>query len=213
MAHIVMVLKSDIRYDGRVRKEIRTLVEAGHRVDLVVSDYCKTGAGGEDLDVKIHYVPMTIWTSALRNLLGQFLFNRTAASVIKQLNPSHIHCHDLNALLAGVWAKDKVKAKLIFDAHELMPESMNGIKSQMWNFIEKRCISKCDYIIMPEKNRIAYFIKKYPNVSEVLLLENFPRKSEIPIVKNDVFRSIYPVSKEQKIILYTGKITPRRYIE
>jgi glycosyltransferase involved in cell wall biosynthesis len=66
---------------------------------------------------------------------------------------------------------------------------------------------------MPEKNRIAYFLKKYPNVSEVLLLQNFPRKTDITIEKKDIFRKIYPIGKEQKIILYTGRIAAERYIE
>ena len=216
MAHIVMVLKSDIRYDGRVRKEIRTLVEVGHRVELVVSDYDKRGAGGKDLGVKVHYIPMTIWPSASGNLLEQFSFNRTATSIIRQIKPSHIHCHDLTTLFAGVGAKDKVKARLVFDAHELKPERMNGIKRKTWNLIESRLINKCDYIIMPEKNRIAYFMQKYKNasnMSKVLLLQNFPRKSEIPIEDKDLFRKKYPINRAQKIVLYTGRIAPERYIE
>jgi glycosyltransferase involved in cell wall biosynthesis len=90
---------------------------------------------------------------------------------------------------------------------------MNGVKKGMLNYIEKWCIRKCDYIIMPEKNRIAYFIKKHKNIPKILLLQNFPRKSELSIEKEDIFRKIYPISKEQKIVLYTGKIAPERYIE
>ena len=76
MSYIVMVLIGDIRYDGRVRKEIGTLVSAGHRVELVVSDFSKSSAGGEDLGIKIHYIPMTIWPNPAMNFLEQLLFNR-----------------------------------------------------------------------------------------------------------------------------------------
>ena len=48
MAHIVMILIGDIGYDGRVRKEIRTLVAHGHRVELVVSDFSTNGGAGQD---------------------------------------------------------------------------------------------------------------------------------------------------------------------
>jgi glycosyltransferase involved in cell wall biosynthesis len=213
MAHIVMLLLGDIRYDGRVRKEIGTLLAAGHQVDLIVSDFNKGIPASEDLGVRIHHIPMTLWPNAAMNFLEQLSFNRKAASIIKNLGPTHVHCHDLSSLLAGVWSKRNVNRKLIFDAHELMPESMGGIKEDIWGYIERKCIKSCDAIIMPEKNRIAYFQKKYPNASKIWLLENFPRKSEIPIEKSDFFREKYPIRENQKIILYTGLLAAKRHIE
>ena len=190
-----------------------TLIAIGHRVELVVSDFGKGGSGGDDLGIKIHRVPMTLWSSPLRNFWEQIEFNRTAASLIKQLCPTHIHCHDLSSLLAGLWAKQTTKAKLIFDAHELWPESWGGIRERVWGYIERKCIGSCDQIIMPEKNRIAYFKGKYPRIPDPFLLENFPCKSEIPTQTFDLFRSVYPIRKNQKIILYSGLVGPGRNIE
>jgi len=203
MSHIAMVLIGDIRYDGRVRKEIETLARAGHCIDLIISDFSQDGFGGEDLGIRIHYVPMKLWPSPLLNFLEQLLFNRKAAAILKNLPITHIHCHDLSCLLAGVWAKKQLRAKLIFDAHELMPESMGGLKEVIWGQIEKRYIDSCDDIIMPEKNRIAYLKRKYANIPEPVLLENFPCKGEIPTETFDLFRISYP----------TGTICPGRYIE
>jgi glycosyltransferase involved in cell wall biosynthesis len=213
MSHIVMILLCDIRYDGRVRKEIHTLTAAGHRLELVVADFKRTGCGGEDLGIRIHYVPMTLWPDPAMNFLSQIVFNQKAAAIIRGLAPTHIHCHDLSTLLAGVWAKKKTGAKLIFDAHELMPESMGGIREAVWGRIERKCIGCCDSIIMPEKNRIAYFREKYPQVGKVLLLENFPRRNQIPEQRRDLFREVYPISKDQKIVLYTGLIAAKRHVE
>ena len=213
MAHIAMVLRGDIRYDGRVRKEIRTLVQGGHQVDLVVSDYHGVKAGGEDLDARIYYVPMALRSNPAQNFVEQIMFNRKAAAILEELSPSHIHCHDLCSLLAGVWAKRKLKGKLIFDAHELMPESLWGYKEAVWNWIEKRCIKHCDAIIMPEENRIQYFKRKYANIPEPLLLPNAPRRSEIPAESLNLFRHIYPIRKDQKIVLYTGLMAGLRHIE
>jgi glycosyltransferase involved in cell wall biosynthesis len=213
MADIVMVLIGDIRYDGRVRKEISTLIKAGHRVELVVSDFAKNAHGDTELGIKIHKVPMTRKSHPALNFVAQIQFNRTAASIVGKLAPTHVHCHDLNTLLAGVWAKKKTKAKLIFDAHELMPESMGGIRQAVWERIERRCVHHCDHIIMPEKNRIEYFKQKYPKIGDVILLENFPRKKDIPNEKYDLFREIYPISEDQKIILHTGLIAAKRHVE
>jgi glycosyltransferase involved in cell wall biosynthesis len=213
MSHIVMVLLGDVRYEGRVRKEIQTLVRAGHQVELVASDFKKSGLGGEDLGIPVHYVPITLWSNPAMNFLSQIRFNKEAAVIIRKLDPSHIHCHDLSTLLAGVWAKRKAGAKLIFDAHELMPESMGGIRESVWGRIERQYIDQCDHIVMPEKNRIAYFKRKYSKLGEILLLENFPRRSEIPEQQYDLFRENYPIGKDQKIVLHTGLIAAKRHVE
>lgn len=213
MAHIGMVLIGDIRYDGRVRKEIGTLVNAGHYLELVVSDFNKNGSGGEDLGINIHYIPMRLWSIPALNFLEQLLFNYKAASILTQLPLTHIHCHDLSSLLAGVWVKEQLNAELVFDAHELMPESMGGCRERIWGYIEKCCVKSCDHIIMPEKNRIAYFTKKYHKIPKPLLLENFPCKKEIPTIIYNLFRDTLPVKKDQKIILYTGAISYGTYIE
>ena len=208
MTDICMVLIDNIRYDGRVRKEIGTLVRAGHQVELIVSDYGRTGSGGEELGINIHYIPMRLWSQSSMNLLEKLLFNLKAASIIKKIAPSYIHCHDLDCLLAGVWTKNKIKAQLVFDAHELFPEQWGGMKEKMWSCIERWCIRSCDYIIFPEKNRIAYFKTKYKNIPEPLLLQNFPRKSDILTENPDLFREIYPIERKQNIILCIGTIHP-----
>jgi glycosyltransferase involved in cell wall biosynthesis len=213
MAHIAMLLIGDIRYDGRVRKEIRTLTAGGHRLDLVLSDFGNHSANGNDLGVTTHDVPMTLWSDPLRNFWEQLNFNRRAASIIEKLKPTHIHCHDLSTLLAGVSAKKKTRAKLIFDAHELMPESCGGIRKAIWDYIEKRCVASCDNIIMPEKNRIAYFKQKHVNILDPVLLENFPSKAEIPTKKINLFRNLYPIKRDQKIVLYSGGVGPGRHVE
>jgi glycosyltransferase involved in cell wall biosynthesis len=213
MAFVIMTLIGDIRYDGRVRKEISTLVTAGHHVELVASDFTKTGCVDSDLGIKIHNIPMTLWSHPMLNFIEQIRFNRVAASVLGKLAPSHIHCHDLKSLLSGVWAKRKTKAKLIFDAHELMPEGMGGLRRTVWGQIERQCVTYCDHIIMPEKHRIAYFKRKYSSIGEVMLLQNFPRKVDIRMRTTNLLRRSYPIARDQKIILHTGLIAAKRYVD
>jgi hypothetical protein len=183
-----MVLIGDIRYDGRVRKEIKTLTKAGHKVELVVSAYQKNDVADTDLGAHAHYIPMKVWSSVLMNLLETWLFNRKVVSVIQRIRPTHIHCHDLPSLPSGAWAKKKTGAKLIFDAHELYPESWGGAKERAWGHVEKMCVKSCDHIIMPEKNRISYFKKKYHGSAEPILLQNFPRRSDIPTHRANLLR-------------------------
>lgn len=212
MAHIAMVLKGDIRYDGRVRKEIKTLQMSDHHVELIVSDFSRE-KGGNDLGIPIYYLPMKFFRHSIQNFLAQIIFNYKAAFLLKHIRPKHIHCHDLSALLAGVWAKRNCNARLVFDAHELFPESMGGIRKAIWNPIESYCIPFCDSIIIPEANRINYFKEKHPNSEKIVLLENFPREKDISINNPDLFRKKYPIRDDQKIVLHTGLVDPGRLVE
>jgi glycosyltransferase involved in cell wall biosynthesis len=188
-------------------------MKAGHKIDLVVSAYQKNEFVDPNLEIQTHYIPMKVWPSIFMNMLENRLFNRKAASVIQRIRPTHIHCHDLSTLPSGTWAKKKIGAKLIFDAHELYPESRGGKKERVWGHIERKYIKSCDHIIMPEKNRISYFKKKYPAIDEPILLQNFPRRSDIVNYNFNRLRESYPIHEEQKIILYTGLISSGRYVE
>lgn len=213
MSHIIMTLIGNIQYDGRVRKEIATLRDAGHRVELIVSDFSGKQSGQQGLNIPIHFIPITMRTSALGNFLEQLRFNLRASRLIKELSPDFIHCHDLTALLAGTLAHRKVNCHLIFDAHELLPESMGGIKEKIWERIERFCVKQVDTVIMPEVNRIRYFQNKYPGLKDIRLLENFPRQADLPQANSGYLRQRFPIPSENKIILHTGAVAPARHIE
>ncbi len=146
--------------------------------------------------------------------LEQLKFNRAAAS---SLCPRWLRrtftATTSTAFFPVSGQSERTGAKLVFDAHELMPESMGGMKEKIWGRIEKQCVNNCDHIVMPEQNRIAYFRNKYPQLSDLVLLENFPRKTDIPTRRKDLFRKKYPIQREQKIILHTGLIAAKRHVE
>jgi len=213
MARICMVLRGDIRYDGRVRKEIATLHRYGHAIELIVSDFTGMRLGGDDLGVPVHYLHCRISQNPAANFADQILFSYKAARIARRLRPTHIHCHNLQGLLAGVWAKRTTNAKIVFDAHELMPESLDGARRKVWDLIERRSIFYSDHILMPESNRIAYFENKYVGIPKPVLLQNLPRRDDIPQGTFDVFRETYPITREQTIVLYTGLIAPGRCVD
>jgi glycosyltransferase involved in cell wall biosynthesis len=213
MAAIVMTLIGDIRYDGRVRKEISTLLSEGHNVELIVSDFSGQRSGGQDLGIPVHYLPMKMWSFAVANFAEQLFFNINAGRLIKSISPDFVHCHDLSALLAGVVATKNKSIRLVFDAHELMPESMGGVKERIWGQIEKYCVPYCDVILMPERHRIEYFRRKHKTKLDIRLLENFPRRSDMPVSKKNYLRESYNIQESQKIVLYTGGLAPGRYVE
>jgi glycosyltransferase involved in cell wall biosynthesis len=213
MAHIVMTLIGNIEYDGRVRKEIATLRDADHSVELFVSDFSGQQAGGEGLQIPIHFIPMKLRRTAAGNFAEQLLFNLRAYRKIRKIAPDYIHCHDLTALLAGALAHSPGKNVLIFDAHELLPESMGGAKRKIWGFIEKFCVRRTDIALLPERNRLEYFSKKYPFLKDLRLLENFPRRQDLPARKSDALREKFGIPADKTIVLHTGAIAPARHVD
>ena len=97
---------------------------------------------------------------ALYTFLNLRKFQKEVLKELKNIKVQYIHCNDLNTL---IMAKKLSKfGKIIYDAHELFPESQESkIKRAIWNFIEKINIKYAYKIIQPEHNRKKYFSKKH----------------------------------------------------
>lgn len=213
MTKVVMVLIGNIKYDGRVRKEIASIKSANISVELIVTDYQDSEDAGDELGIKIHYIKAKKHSAPILNFIDSLIVNYKASRLLKKISPEFVHCHDLNTLLSGVLYKKSGLGKLVYDAHELFPESLGGTREKIWDFIERYCISSCDKIIMPEKNRAKYFMKKYSTKAEIGILENFPRECDIENVEKDILRKSLAISDEKIIVLHTGSISPGRYVE
>ncbi|MGI9293675.1 MAG: glycosyltransferase, partial [Pseudomonadales bacterium] len=213
MTKVVMLLIGDIKYDGRVRKEIASLTSVGVKVELVVTDYGDEESDQDELGVKTHYIAAKKYATPVRNFIENLVFNYKAFRLLRKTNPEFVHCHDLNTLLAGALYKKCSSGKLVYDAHELFPESYGGIREKVWGFIERNCVKSCDVIIMPERNRAQYFKEKYAIETPIKILENFPREIDIDNIEKGMLRKKFAIDDDKVIVLHTGAISPGRHVE
>lgn len=210
MNKISMVLIGDVKFDGRVKKEIRSLAKNGFEVQLIMfGNYIE-----DDLNevCEIIVINRKKRNNAIINMLQMLMFNIKAYGLVKKSAPSFVHCHDLNTLFTGFLSR-KI-ANIIYDSHELFPEVQIGLKKKIWTFIEKKLIKYADTIIVPEKNRAGIMREVYKPKAKFSIIENWPTAFEIKALANkNYFREKYNLHNNEDIILYTGILMPDRGID
>ena len=206
-----MLLIGNINTDGRVQKEIASLMARGHAVTLILWSYTGAKADKAKLGVEVIEYPHLLVKSATANFLRQLLFNIFAWGHLKRLRPEIVQCNDLNTLFAGCLFRRC--AHIIYDAHELFPESLDGPRKLIWGFLERLMVPACHAYIQPEKNRLAYFAKKYGLPEKAIaLVENFPL-AKYPFTGRNRLREYFHIPTEKRIVLYTGLLGSGREIE
>lgn len=210
MKTVLCLLIGNIRYDGRVRKEIASLKKAGNNVTLMVSSFDKEDSY-DNYDFDIAFLPRKNGGGFFQKAFRSISYFFKIRSLIKRINPDIIHCNDLNTLIF-TWGLDR-RYGVIYDSHELYLEGKVGILKLFWSFCEERLIQKCNRVIVPQIDRLYYIYFRYNLALEKLcLIENFPLKA-VGLSKT-YFCDTYGVETEGKtIISYIGAITRERAID
>ena len=167
-----MLLSNAYRPDPRVRRAARTLVQAGHSVDLYCWDRLGVLPEHETLDgIRIHryQAVRSSYGAGWRQLTRLPRFWGWAKSQISHQQPEIVHCHDLDTLYAGAALKRRLHCKLIFDAHEHYPALMTlylpaGL-ARLLVYWELALLNKADHIISASS----------------VLADEYRRKTRVPV--------------------------------
>ncbi len=173
MAKICHVLSGYLRDDARINRQCQSLVKAGHEVSILTNDGLKNDLQKE---IKI-IVCKRFWKNRIKTLL---LARWQFFEEIKEIDADIYQLHSPE-LLNLIWYLKKLKKKIVYDAHEDLP---NHILEKEWiPWILRRIISltasfyfyfvfpKLDGIISPH-NHVIKKIKKINKTS--VEISNFP---------------------------------------
>jgi glycosyltransferase involved in cell wall biosynthesis len=213
-----MVLMGELRFDGRVKKEILSLEKYGYDVEIITMPKEIEGKIDE-LDVKRHEIVLRT-REIIHGKIGvlikyiEFTF-RTIYRIIKT-KPDVIHAHDLPALLPSYVAKIFTNASLIYDSHELYTERGSVFSdNKFWKKLEKWLLQKCDGVIAANESRANVMFTEYGSPHRPVALYNCPKlvKNNLKPGQNLLHEFIGDEKQKNKIILYTGIISERRHYE
>lgn len=209
MKKICILLWTELKYDGRVQKEIRFFQSVGFEVHVLLAKF--NNDTEKNYNFKLHFLKQKNERNVILNIYNKFLNCIEAFHLMNNIKPNIIHCNDLPTLYGGWLYKKKYnKTLLVYDAHELYPEMQRSkFRQRLWSVIEKQLISFPDKIILPEANRAKYFQKKY-NLKHTYLIENFPERIELK--SRDYFEK-FELFNKTKRILYLGAVMPDRGLE
>jgi glycosyltransferase involved in cell wall biosynthesis len=215
---VVMVLMGELRFDGRVKKEIHSLEKYGYEVEIITMPKASEGKI-DDLDVKRHEIVLRT-REVIHGKIGvlikfiEFTF-RTIYRIIKT-KPDVIHAHDLPALLPSYIAKIYTNAPLIYDSHELYTEQGSTFSDNIfWKKLEKFLLQKCDGVIAANESRADVMFTEYGSPHRPVAIYNCPQLLTNNHISghNLLHEFIGDEKQKNKIILYTGIISEHRHYE
>lgn len=230
-----MIVTTDFIQDRRVRKEARTLIQAGYQVTVIASkgleskDTIKSSTQFPRLRrVSINHICLIQVKVPQRSKL-KISKVKIALDMVKCYFPSfllflyaavrekaHIyHCHDIDTLLMGYIASRVNHTKLVYDCHDRYDE----IKAEGtfirafrigWKFMERVLIRKTDAVITVCDSFAKILITRY-EIDKPLIIYNCPYLH--PWKKTSTIREHFNIPVRNKIVLYLGCIATDRGID
>lgn len=154
-------------------------------------------------------------TDLKRDLPWEYRLYRAVLST----NARIVHANDLDTLLVAALAARRLKARLVYDSHELWLESTRYLRETgplnrlRYRLLERRLIRRADAVIAVTPSRGRAMAEMYPEVAErITIVEN--SSEPIPdLPPGGMLREELGLAGGIPIILYQGIICPERGLE
>jgi len=217
---VCMFVYNNMLHDARVRKEARTLSEAGYEVTVLAVREPgptlreETVHGFRILRISRPRPPaLKVLDTATRlplyPLRRVVVFVRFLRAALRTKADVY-HAHDLNTLLMAWTASRLRRVPLIYDTHEV-ETARAGTKLRWWAcFLERALIHRADRVICTNQTRAAYTQRRY-GIPPPTILRNLPAYIEPPPSK--LIHERLHLPSEAKVVLYQGGIQPERGLE
>jgi hypothetical protein len=200
-----------LKHDARTLNLARILAKSNLSICIIalaeeneISTYLKEN---------IHLVPVQMpdYKRAYKRILT---FSKELKKYFHSVK-SKIYCaEDLYSLYPASKMKRINGGKLFYDSREIYsslgPLFNNPLKQKIISFAEKRLIKYVDEIFCSGELDAEYLQNYFKWKNPIHVIMNLPNYHEH--VSADLFRENYPISGNQKIILYQGMLLPGRGI-
>lgn len=233
-----MALFGDLTYDSRVRKEARTLVQAGYDVTIVCLASQSTSS---DLPVNVSVLAIDpAGMSVTRGPSNPFFLGRggrlTAQRArlawlvryIRSLRAwgrlaveraGHVdvwHAHDLTGL-AAIVPYIGPHVPVVYDSHELFLETGTAIRlpspaRHLLRMYERRLVSRTSAVITVN-DEIAQILRRRYRPLRMAVVHNCPEHWQPPRIASTLIRDATGVPASAPIVLYHGAMTAGRGVE
>jgi len=233
-----MALYGDLTYDSRVRKEARTLSQAGYEVTVVC---LASGGSAGDLPADVRVVicrppgssvipgaPNPFFASppsrltAMRGRLTWFTsyvrgLRAWGGLVVAAAGSIDVwHAHDLTGLAAIVPHLPK-GTPVVYDSHELFLEAgtasrLPGLLRGLLRKYERRLIART-VAVVTVNDEIADVLRRRYAPRRIAVVHNCPDRWSGPLVGRPLLRRAAGIPDDAAAILYHGALTSGRGIE
>lgn len=203
----LMIVSNDVSRDARVQREGRSLVRAGHEVEVIGWDRRGTESKRDTIGgVKITRMRNTrLMRVAPSDMFRNPLWWRMAYREGVKHEFDIVHCHDLDTLQSGVKLKKRKGTPLIFDAHEIfaymIEEDVSKIVRNYAERMEKSLLRDVDHMITVNAALQDYYRERFDG--DVSVVMNCPE---------EILAEYEPPTCEMFTILYIGTLHKSRFV-
>ena len=211
MIRVAMIVLHDMAWDRRVDREARALAAAGYDVAVFCLESTDKPAVEKRGGYTIRRVATSAtapWSKPLRKARAFSRRERQLLSAIVAYGPAVVHCHDLPTLRTGIRAGRQTGARVVFDDHELYPDSLMQRKFQRsfpvqryWRSIEAKYVPQADAVITVSPG-IARILRERHHVEPLVLL-NVPEEL-LPPCTTSRLREELDIPEDVPVVLYQG---------
>lgn len=219
----LFILYDTLEYDGRARRFIELLRASA---DLCLADLavdsgnlispCKENQSGkylpeEHLSKHVRIV-MTNKMSAFRRHIR---FWRLVVAEARAIEPRLVVAQDYFTLFPAWLAARLCRAKLVYDAHELVipgADAASNLRSHFWYSLEKLLIRQADLVIAANRDRARIMQRHYKLPLPPVVLRNLARSLDQQTGQGSLLEK-YPQLKRcpgERLLLYQGAVRAER---
>lgn len=202
-----MIVSNDVLRDARVQREGRSLVNAGHDVDVIGWDRKGTASKEDDIGgIKVTRMRNSrLMKVAPSDLFRNPLWWRMAYKEGLKHEFDYVHCHDLDTLQSGVKLKRKKRTPLVFDAHEIftymIEEDVSRIVKNYSERMEDSLLQDVDHMVTVNEALRDYYKERFDG--DVVVVMNCPE---------EILADYEPPTSGVFTISYVGTLHKSRFV-
>lgn len=194
------VVKNSIWYDPRVRKQITEYIRNGVEVigvGCICPRFSQEEVSKVECPVLLAEIPQDLFKSGLsvfKKAYREIKTNYLMYKLIRNSGADIIHANDLNALIPAYFAAKRMKAKLVYDSHEIFIENPWVAKIKWLHnllfHIEKFLLKRTDLLVNVSQAAGDYMSKIYDIKDRIVVTNCISENTLLQIKmheKNDGF--------------------------
>lgn len=216
-----------------IRRQIPTLVEAGHAVSVLDPSNQELDDEGIEYEhvqvrmVNLYLIGKVVWFLLRRAGAGSLdeawwtivYFLQMILTALAYVGTAfrgewdYYQVHDFDTLLAGLILGKLRRRPVIYDAHELRSEQGDpaSMANRVIRALEKRLIPHVDQLIVPNEARARVYASRCNLRKQPTVVLNCPPSTRIS--QTNLIRERLDLPMTTRVVLYHGTLMPGRALE
>ncbi len=204
-----MLLDHRFPGDNRVEREVSALLEAGHKVTIVLFDTGVDRPGFGYDTRRVHLVrkccPRVPGVRGIYKLIASYF---VLVDVGRKINFEALHVHDLPLAAAAIMASRTLRVPLVYDNHENYPGlvqswgRMRRLRGMLWRAYERWAVGQADAVLTVVEEMRQRLIREGAYRRKFLVL---PNSASPQVWRNfGLDREIIDRYQGRRVLTYSG---------